>query len=144
MASTLSEQVLAELNLARTQPQMYAQFVATECRGSERDIQEAVHFLEKARPLAPLASSVGLGQSSMLHINTVGPAGGRGHGSGGSSPFSRMNKFGQYVGWAGENIYYGRAGARSIVCNLIVDAGVSGRGHRKNIFSSNYGVAGVA
>ena len=55
-----------------------------------------------------------------------------------------MNKFGQYVGWAGENIYYGRGGARSIVCALIIDAGVSGRGHRKNIFSPNYGVAGVA
>lgn len=138
-ASVLSEQVLAEMNLARTQPQVYAQYLASESRPS-RDTDEAVRFLQKAKPLPPLASSIGLGQSSMLHVNTQGPSGGRGHGS----PFSRMNKFGQYVGYAGENIYYGRGGARAIVCALIVDAGVSGRGHRKNIFSSNYGVAGVA
>jgi uncharacterized protein YkwD len=142
-AGVLSEQVLAEMNLARTQPQQYAQYLASESRPS-RDTEEAVRFLQKARPLPPLASSTGLGQSSMLHVNTLGPAGGRGHGSGWNTPFSRMNKFGQYVGWAGENIYYGRGGARSIVCTLIVDSGVSNRGHRKNIFSSNYGVAGVA
>jgi uncharacterized protein YkwD len=142
-ASILSEQVLAEMNLARTQPQQYAQYLASESRPG-RDTEEAVRFLQKARPLPPLASSIGLGQSSMLHVNAIGPSGGRGHGSGWNTPFSRMNKFGQYVGTAGENIWYGRGGARSIVCALIVDAGVSSRGHRKNIFSSSYGVAGVA
>jgi hypothetical protein len=142
-ASVLSEQVLAEMNLARTQPQVYAQYLAAESRPGS-DTEEAIRFLQKARPLPPLASSIGLGQSSMLHVSTLGPTGGRGHGSGWNTPFSRMNKFGQYVGWAGENIWYGRGGARSIVCALIVDAGVSDRGHRKNIFSSNYGVAGVA
>ena len=139
-AGALSDQVLAEINLARTQPHIYAQYIASECRANGKDTDEAIHFLEKAKPLPPLASSNGLSQASMLHVSEIGPVGGRGHGN----PFSRMNKFGQYVGWAGENIYYGRGGARSIVCSLIVDSGVSGRGHRKNIFSSNYGVAGVA
>jgi uncharacterized protein YkwD len=138
-ADVLSAQVLAEMNLARTQPQQYAQYLAAESRPS-RDTDEAVRFLQKAKPLPPLAASAGLCQSSMLHVNEIGPKGGRGHGS----AFSRMNKFGQYVGNAGENIWYGRGGARSIVCTLIVDAGVSNRGHRKNIFSSDYGVAGVA
>ncbi|HEV7404138.1 MAG TPA: CAP domain-containing protein [Chthoniobacteraceae bacterium] len=139
----VSEQVLAEMNLARTQPQQYAQYLAAESRPG-RDTEEAIRFLQKAKPLPPLGSSIGLGQSSMLHVSTQGPIGGRGHGGFGNSPFTRMNKFGQYVGYAGENIYYGRGSARSIVCTLIVDAGVSDRGHRKNIFSANYGVAGVA
>ena len=55
-----------------------------------------------------------------------------------------MNKYGQWIGTAGENIYYGRSDARGIVCALIIDAGVSNRGHRKNIFSRSYGVAGAA
>jgi len=69
-----------------------------------------------------------------------GSAGGRGHGN----CFGRISKFGDWVGSAGENIYYGRRDARGIVCALIIDKGVAGKGHRKNIFSGNFGVAGIA
>lgn len=55
-----------------------------------------------------------------------------------------MDRFGQRLGTAAENIHYGPGGARGIVCALIVDHGVSGRGHRKNIFNSSFRVAGIA
>jgi uncharacterized protein YkwD len=45
-------------------------------------------------------------------------------------------------GWA-ENVVYGRNTAREIVLALIVDNGVRGRGHRKNIFNPTYNVAGA-
>jgi uncharacterized protein YkwD len=134
------EQVLAEINLARTAPQEYARIVA-ERGGNSRDVDEAVRFLQRARPLPPLSLSSGLSQGAQMHVSQQGPTGQFGHGS---NPFGRMEKFGQWVGCAGENISYGKFDARSIVCQLIVDSGVSGRGHRKNIFSSGYGTAGIA
>ena len=50
----------------------------------------------------------------------------------------------RWIGRAGENIHYGPQDARGIVVALIVDEGVSGRGHRKNLFSPAFAVAGVA
>src|SRR5687768_13001014 len=59
-------QVLAEINLARTQPQMYARIVAETARPGregEKAIREAVRFLEKARPLPALSLSAGLSRA---------------------------------------------------------------------------------
>jgi uncharacterized protein YkwD len=142
-ASDLSDRVLAEMNLARTQPRRYAQILAANCSGTTRDAAEAIRFLNRVRPLHPLQACSGLEQASMLHVSSQGPRGGRGH-HGLGSPFSRMDKYGQRIGYSAENIYYGRRTAREIVCRLIIDSGVSGRGHRKNIFSPNFGVVGIA
>lgn len=143
-AGDLSEQVLAEINLARTAPQQYAQIVANQ-GGNPNAVAEAVHFLQKARPLPPLASSTGMCRSALSYVLESGPVGGRGHkGADGSLPWDRMARFGRQVGQSGENIDYGVHDARSIVVRLIVDDGVSGRGHRKNIFNSGFRVAGAA
>lgn len=145
-ASELAERVIAEVNLARTAPHEYAQILLSSSNPASRDVQEAVHFLQKARPLPPLACSRGLCDSASLHVADQGPRGVCGHnGSGwGNNPWSRMSKFGQWIGSAGENIYYGARSARGIVSGLIVDSGVSGRGHRKNLFNPSFGVAGAA
>jgi uncharacterized protein YkwD len=149
-AGDLAEQVLAEINLARTAPQQYAQIVAGQTTGlhgaeGDRAVTEAVRFLEKAHPLAPLTASSGMSNSALSHVLEMGPVGGRGHkGSNGSQPWDRMDRFGKWVGHAGENIDYGVHDARSIVVRLVVDDGVRGRGHRKNIFSRDYHVAGAA
>jgi len=44
----------------------------------------------------------------------------------------------------GENLSYGPSTAREIVIQLLVDDGVAGRGHRKNIFDNRFRVAGAA
>ena len=148
-AQDLASRVLAEMNLARTAPQTYARVLAERMAGyrgveGASAVQEAVRFLQRATPLPPLALSEGMSQAAESHVADLGPRGARGHrGSGGSSPFSRMNRYGQWVGTAGENIFFGNRDARGIVCALIVDAGVRGRGHRKNIFSRSFRVAGV-
>lgn len=145
-ASELATQVLAEVNLARTQPRQYARIVEARLgTGGSSAVREAVRFLEKAAPLRALACSEGLNASAWSHVADAGPRGAMGHsGSGGSSPFTRMARHGRWIGRAGENIYYGPQDARGIVIALIVDEGVRGRGHRKNLFSGAFAVAGVA
>ena len=144
-ATGTSLEVLAEMNLARTSPQHYAQLLAERMGGtrspeSNRALAEAVSFLQKARPLPPLDFSNGLMRSAQQHVVSQGAGGGIGHGS-----FSRrVSSYGQWSGGAGENISYGHADARGIVAQLIIDQGVPGRGHRKNIFSRTFGVAGIA
>ena len=65
-------------------------------------------------------------------------------GSGGSDTGSRINRYGRWSGTWGENLSCGRSGAREIVMALIIDDGLSGRKHRKNIFSPAYNFAGAA
>jgi uncharacterized protein YkwD len=149
-AADLSVQVRDELNFARTAPKQYAQIIASRMAGyqgveGESVIREAVHFLETARPLRPLVLSDGICSSALTHVLDLGPAGGRGHiGSGGTMPWDRMARFGQWSGQTGENIYYGPRDARGIVIALIVDDGDRSRGHRTNIFSPAYHCAGIA
>jgi hypothetical protein len=132
--------VLSEINLARTNPRSYAALVAASAPHDPATM-EAIRFLQKTRPLPALTFSDGMSAGARLHVDTQGPRGSRGHGAG---PSSRLNRFGVCGGMVGENIHYGRSDARNIVMALIIDKGVRGRGHRKNIFQPGYRVAGVA
>lgn len=132
--------VLDEMNLARTNPSGYACRLAENGVADARSTAEAISFLQKTRPLPPLAFADGLALSAGMHVAEQGERGATGHGN----LWSRMARFGHFIGSAGENISYGHADARAIVAQLIIDAGVPGRGHRKNIFSSSFGVAGAA
>jgi uncharacterized protein YkwD len=149
-AGDLSDQVIAEINLARTNPQQYAQVVAAQTAGyhgveGDKAFTEAVRFLTKTRPLPPLTASPGMCNSALSYVLLSGPVGGRGHKAvDGSQPWDRMARFGKWFGSAGEDIDYGMHDARAIVVRLIVDDGVRDRGHRKNIFSSSFHVAGAA
>lgn len=56
----------------------------------------------------------------------------------------RIGRQVKWTGSIGENIAYGPNDGRDVVLRLIVDDGVPGRGHRANIFSPDFRLAGVA
>ena len=140
-AGETDRRILAEINLARTQPRAYAAIVAR----SAAESAEAVRFLERATPLPPLAHSGGLAQAAASHVADQGGTGGFGHaGRDGARSFERIARYGEWQGAVGENIDYGAGEARAIVVRLIVDKGIAGRKHRTNIFNKTYRVAGIA
>ena len=154
--------IIHEMNLARQNPALYATLLEQRrqnyCGGvhllpgnvrlrtheGTRALDDAIRFLRRAKPQPPLALSPGLCLAAADHCREQ--AGGAvGHyGSHGSDPGNRISRYGLVSqSWA-ENIAYGRHTAREIVLALIVDDGVRGRGHRKNIFNPTYNVAGAA
>jgi len=139
--------VVREINLARENPSLYATFVA-EARPFHmieqgRAVDEAVRFLKKARPLQPLTVSGGMSRAAADHCAEQ-IDGQLGHdGNDRSSPGDRISKYGAWSITWGENISYSRKSAREVVLALIIDDGVRGRGHRKNIFNPKFNYAGA-
>lgn len=157
-------EIIAEMNLARTQPQTYASFLeetkkyytANQLRYPGRAVEttvegwaavdEAIRFLRAARPLPPLQVYKGMTLAAKDHSKDLGTSGNTGHrGSDGSTPNTRVGRYGDWLNSIGENIVYqATVTARESVMGLIVDDGITGRGHRKNIFDPTYRAAGIA
>ena len=160
--TTFEQQVLAEMNLARTDPTGYARHierllqyfdgnllripgeVALRTSEGPHALREAAAALRAQAPLAALAASPGLARAARDHAEDLGPRGGFGHaGSDGSRMDARISRYGTWDGSAAENISYGSESARDVVIGLLVDDGVPSRGHRANILSADARFAGV-
>jgi uncharacterized protein YkwD len=159
--------VIAELNKVRSDPSRYAEEYIKPLLGrfeqDEPDIMlksdgrrlqtsegkkavlECIASLKKTKPAGLLKVSKGLSRAARDHTIDQGKTGKTGHnGSDGSDPFKRMNRYGKWTSTAGENISYGEENAREIVLQLLIDDGVSSRGHRKNIMNPAFGIAGIS
>src|SRR5437764_11626277 len=93
-----SATVLRELNLARENPKLYANFVAESrpfhmIEGGHA-VDEAIRFLNKAQPLPPLTLSPGMCRAAADHCSEQ-VTGQLGHdGSDRSSPGDRISRYG--------------------------------------------------
>ncbi len=161
----LSRQVLAEINLARSQPRSYAGFIR-QFRGQFRGktyalpgssttrvqtseglaaVDEAIRYLARQKPLPQLSWSDGLAGAAAELAEEQGRSGGTGHtGRQSHGVQERIERHGKWEREIAENIGYGPKEARSMVMQLIIDDGVRDRGHRKNTFTPAFRTAGVA
>jgi uncharacterized protein YkwD len=162
-ASPLERAVLQEMNAARTGPQAFAAhlqrhralfagkryrppgatyFIVTQ--EGPAAVDEAIAFLRQQRPLPPLAWAEGLARSAAELARAQAKSGDIGHGRGKLGMEGRISRQVKWTGSIAENIAYGPNDGRDVVLQLIVDDGVPGRGHRANIFSADFRLAGVA
>jgi len=159
----LEQDVLDEINLARTDPGSYMSYlkelrqryagrqirlagnVVIHTKEGVRAVDEAYQSLRGTNPLPPLTWSKGMSLAAMDHVAEQGRAGTTGHESGdGRQPWDRIGWYGAWQGMMAENIAYGKLTARMMVLGFIIDDGIPGRGHRKNIFNPLLRYAGVA
>lgn len=163
-AGPSAREVLAEINLARTDPKAYAGFLRqfrrqfrgksyllpdshTQVLTSEgvAAVDEAIRFLSRQKPLPPLSWSNGLAEAAEDLAEEQAASGTVGHdGRASGGMRERIERHGEWQGEIAENIGYGPAEARGMVVQLIVDDGVPDRGHRKNIYRRAVATAGVA
>ncbi len=158
----LEDGIAIEVNLARTNPGAYAAWLKGQrpyYRGTQlrrpgevpirtkeglAAVDEAIRWLEKQRPVGALGLSKGLSLAARDLTAAQGAAGGFGHtGPDGSTPSDRIERHGQWESVIGENVAYGQRTARDVVAAFIVDDGVPGRGHRKNLYNAAFHVMGV-
>lgn len=162
--SPAEREVVLEINRARTDPPEYARTVLAPMRDYYRDkllrfpgempvstveglpaLEECIKFLMAAKPVPPLSPSKGLALAARDQARDQGKTGAVGHGgSDGSTMESRLSRFGEWGGAAGENIDYGNGDARRIVASMLVDDGVPSRGHRQNLMDARFNAVGVS
>ena len=156
MPTVTEEELLAELNRARTQPKASADTIAERlkhfrgndyyppARGGKTavptkegtvTVREAMRVLQALTPLPALVLEEGRGLSLAAedHLTDRGTTGHIGHeGADGSHHNDRQARYGAPSGKTGECLWFGRAdaSARQMVEDLLVDDGVPSRGHR--------------
>lgn len=163
--SALERSVIQELNRARTNPARFAaelearipnyrgyiyrkpgEEVGVRTVEGADAVREAVRVLRATRQVAAVRLSAGMSAGAADHVRDQGPRGGLGHdGRDGSTPASRVSRYGRWFGMVSENIQYGRAATgHDVIADLLIDDGVADRGHRRNALDPNVRVAGVS
>lgn len=161
-ATAFERAVVQEMSDARTRPRAYAQHLRELRDGFEGTLwhrpgrlplrteegvaalDEAIAFLEAARPAGPLRFNEGLALAARRHAQDLGPRGALEHvGSDGAKLSDRLNRLGVWQGLIAENISTGEPEARQVVIQLLVDDGVPSRGHRRNLFNPELHQAGA-
>ncbi len=162
--SSAETEMLAEMNLARTQPQQYAAHLEEFKQyyqgqrlllpGAKRAIStfdgvgavdEAINYLRAAKPAPALEAAEPAFLAAKDHGADLLSNGITGHiGSDGTKPNERVDRYGKWLGGIGEAIVYKVDTARNNVIGLIIDDGNAQRGHRHDLFNPDYRFAGLS
>lgn len=165
MPETMSfeQAILDEINMARTNPQKYIQYleeykklfkgniaylpksVMLATNEGTAAVDDAISYLKSVSTLKPYIFSTGLNKVVSLHMKDLVENPALSHKSkDGGDLYSRLTKVGSVDGNYAENITFKAETARAVVLTMLIDDGVKSRGHRKNILSPMYKVIGIA
>ncbi|MBV9926398.1 MAG: CAP domain-containing protein [Acidobacteria bacterium] len=161
--AALEQDVLKEINLARTQPAEYAAYLeglrpyfkgkeyrhpgapAILTQEGAPALEEAIAALRAVRPAPALSLSQGMTSGARELVKDQAGTDVTGHkGSDGSFVEQRSLRFGAWKEPIGENLSYSTDTARERVLTLLIDDGFANRGHRQRLLDASYRVAGVA
>ena len=133
------------LNEARADPRAFAERHLRERAGRSAAARECYVEMRRTEARPPLAPSRTLSAAARDHALDLGRSGQTGHtGSDGSTLAERVERHGRWDRSLGENLAFGIADPLEIVLGLLVDDGVPGRGHRRNILDPSFAHVGVA
>jgi uncharacterized protein YkwD len=153
--SPLERGILDDINQLRASPRAYASLVKKWRIPDETSFsnEDAVHVLDEAVSelqsihlgRGELILSPGLSRAAADHVRDSGSRGLVSHtGADGSNFQVRIERHGKWSGSAAENISYGLKDPRELVIAQLVDYGVAGRGHRKNLLDPIFHYIGIA
>lgn len=137
--------VVGLLNEARTDPRGFAERYLKARMKEGPEAAECYREMLRMKPRAPVRVSESLVKAARDHARQMGSRGALGHtGADGSTLRTRVERHGQWSGSIAENIHYGSDQPLRIVLDLLIDEGVTGRGHRRNILNPEMTRVGVA
>ncbi|NTW53919.1 MAG: CAP domain-containing protein [Chlorobaculum sp.] len=159
-------EVVAEINLLRSDPPAYARLrleplrvyyhgklffhpdrspVPIQTDEGIAALEECISILEKTKPLSSLSPCEGLTMAAHEMTLDQGATKNIGHvGSSGSRMSERIERYGEWNGLIAENISYGFSKPKDIVAFLLIDDGVSDRGHRITLLDTDINRVGVS
>lgn len=105
----------------------------------------AIDALQQARPRSAFIWDDGLAIAAQDHCNDTGPKGIMSHtGTDGSKVWHRIARYGKSAGLQGENLSFGSTTAIDYMMSLFIDDGVRDRGHRSNVWNTQFHKTGIA
>lgn len=143
------QKVILIMNLARHNGTVFWDSIAAPyIRENEMAASSYVKSLERdlkeVRDLPALKPDEILRRAAQKHAVSSGRAGTLGHDSPAGSFESRLKHVLKTHHFVLENCDYGSGDALDIVMNLLIDEGIPGVGHRKNIFHPDTDAVGVS
>lgn len=159
----LRQSILSEHNRVRADPSSYIPILKEHMKYFKDDIlhkpreipiqtnegpkayQEAIDFLKKQRPVDTLTFDDRLAQAAEEHVKDIGPKGSLSHDSSdGKTVSDRIEMFCEWDSSCGENLEVGSKVGQDVIVSLLVNDGLSGRGHRVNLFKPDFKYVGIA
>jgi uncharacterized protein YkwD len=161
--NSIEQAVLREINTARKNPEIYLAYLedyrklfkgktvhfpnesTMETSEGTIAVDEAINYLKTVSKLDSYKFSETLAKPANLQLKDLIENNSLGHfGKDGSNLPQRISRFGTIPFNYAENISYYVNLPKEIVMAMIIDDGVAGRGHRKNLFSRSFRMVGIA